>query len=232
MFCLDANLLACFAFAGVVYADTEAAWQIQISQPLVVCTIIGLILGDISVGLTVGILMQLPFLAEVPAGGSKISMSALGSLIAAMLVVQFGKIYHQYPNTVLGAGLLFGVLVSWLAEPLRVQIRRINFMYSSRAEKAVADGAFNNLSRLVYAGVATAILFGTLCSFVMYAIGYLAIQGSTFLWGTESERIFRFIQPVMLGTGFAVIGKLFISRQSGLFGLGGLALGGILLALL
>ncbi|MDZ7376332.1 MAG: PTS sugar transporter subunit IIC, partial [candidate division KSB1 bacterium] len=59
------TLLLVSFIGGIVAMDTAAAWQIMISQPVVACPLLGWLLGDVELGLTIGILLELPWLINI-----------------------------------------------------------------------------------------------------------------------------------------------------------------------
>ena len=110
---MDTNLLIFFLLGGVVYADTEAAGQAMVAQPLIACTTAGLLLGNMTLGMTVGLLMQLPYLIELPVGGAKVSLGNIGAYIAAGVAVTLSEVSPDQSNFILAASLLWGILLSW-----------------------------------------------------------------------------------------------------------------------
>ena len=79
------ELIAISLWGGVVALDTAAAFQIMISQPLVACSVAGLILGNLPLGLMIGIFLQLLWMAEIPAGAAFTPESNVGSAAAAAI---------------------------------------------------------------------------------------------------------------------------------------------------
>ncbi len=70
-------------WGGLVSMDTTAFLQIMTSRPIVACTVAGLILGNLQLGLLIGILLELAYISELPVGAAKFSESNVGAVSAA-----------------------------------------------------------------------------------------------------------------------------------------------------
>lgn len=119
------ELLAVSLWGGVVSADTTAALQIMISQPLISCSVVGLILGNFPLGFTIGILLELVWLHEIPAGTARFSEGNVGATVAAALAI----ITTQKTGRVIPAvavSLLVAIVVSMLAGRLVIWMRTMN----------------------------------------------------------------------------------------------------------
>jgi len=65
---MEMDILLFCLMGGIVSADTDSAWQSMVSQPLIACSIAGMLMGDLALGCVVGVLLQLPYLVELPVG--------------------------------------------------------------------------------------------------------------------------------------------------------------------
>ena len=79
-------LLICL-IGGLVSIDTAAAWQVMISQPVFACPVIGLIFGNVEMGIMMGVLLELPWLINIPTGGTHGSEGNLGAVVATSLAI-------------------------------------------------------------------------------------------------------------------------------------------------
>ncbi|MFQ5604961.1 MAG: PTS sugar transporter subunit IIC [bacterium] len=192
-------------FGGVVSLDTEACGQFNISQPLVACTMAGLILGNVATGMIVGVLLQLPFSVETPVGGSKISMVNLSAYVAAGLAISAKGLFPDLGHASLVAALTFGVLLSWAAVPLQYGLHQSNLLLLKKADVAAAQGKSGHIALLNYLGAVNAFLFGVLFVVVFWWIGR---WGSFFILENLTpvfDRALQFIKPVMLGAGAGML---------------------------
>ena len=72
--------------AGIVAMDTTAGPQLMISEPIVACTVLGLLLGRPELGIMLGILFQFLWLAYLPLGGSGFTDNNMAA---------FTAVYHE-----------------------------------------------------------------------------------------------------------------------------------------
>jgi len=205
---METQIFLCCILGGIVCADSEAAWQVMISQPLVACALAGIILGNPGLGLMTGALLQLPFLSEVPAGGAKISESQLGCLVAAMLIVSNHNAYHNFNNQLWIISVLYGALLSRVGAPMRNQLRKINFRFIQRFPLTDTRKISQRLTLLTLFGLSMSLLFGFMFVLIAFPIGNLLVQLIAKLNISNADRFFALAKPLLLGIGFGVFLKI------------------------
>lgn len=220
----DNELIWFCVLGGVVSVDTEAAWQTMLSQPLIGCTLAGFIFGNVALGLSVGILLQLPYLMEVPVGGCEVTFSSLGALIGAGVALRLHEQFPEKQQVVLFAGLLTGIIFSWLLGKLWRLSLDVNFYFVRAARTAIDDYRFNMLSFLQGAGVIKSFLFGaglvlvlsigleTVLRPVIHSLS-VGVDGSLWL-----------LRPVMIGAGLATLIRIFVKKKTLPFAVAGAGL--------
>ncbi len=210
---------------GLVYLDTDAVGQFMISQPLAACTAAGAILGNWPLGLAVGLILQLPYLVEIPVGGTKVALGNVGAYLAAGVAVH---LTGQY-DLAFAYALLIGVAVSWVGIPLQDGLRRINLHLVKKADAAGDDGNLQRISRLQYSAAGLALVFGAaLCGlFFLFAV----VLWKSFFSTMTSAVSFRgeFIPPLLLGAGAGAALWLFVNRRTLRFMIFGAGLGAVYL---
>lgn len=120
-------------WGGIVALDTTAAFQVLISQPLVSCTVIGFFLGNPSLGLSIGILLELPWLLEIPAGSARFSESNLGATIAAAIAI-FSANTTNRPDIAFFFAMIIGIALSYIGGILVLWQRHQNDRIMSRID--------------------------------------------------------------------------------------------------
>ncbi|NIA29674.1 MAG: hypothetical protein GWP06_07175 [Actinobacteria bacterium] len=119
------ELLAVSLWGGIVSADTTAALQIMISHPLISCAVVGIILGNFPLGFTIGILLELVWLHEIPAGSASFSEGNVGATVAAALaIVTAQKTGRIIPAVAIS--LLMAIIVSMIAGRMVIWMRTLN----------------------------------------------------------------------------------------------------------
>lgn len=217
---------------GFVSADTDAAWQSMISQPLVACTAAGFLFGNMTLGLTVGLLLQLPYLVEAPIGGSNVSMGNLGAFIAGGVALQLTPLLVGKTSIVLVASLLFGILLSWFATPLLAWLRYVNLLLSKQADRAADEGSMGRISALNYLGVLNSLFFGVLFCGLFLLLGRTVLYEAIALIPERFDSNLFLVKPVLLGAGVGAVARLFVRKRSRKPAIMGVVLASITLLLL
>lgn len=206
------DVLLFFLMGGVVSADTDAAWQSMVSQPLISCSIAGLLMGDLALGSVVGMLLQLPYLAELPVGGARVSLGNLGAFISAGLAVKLNQAFPGQTNLILLFTILYGVALSRVSIPLQNWNRRLNLILVNQADLAAENGDITKISRLNYLGVLNSLFFGILFSAIFFFSGKYIVQSAIISFPFKTS--LPFLKPTLLGAGLGAMFWLFLKRTT------------------
>ncbi|SFG56078.1 PTS system L-sorbose-specific IIC component, Man family (TC 4.A.6.1.3) [Sporolactobacillus nakayamae] len=141
-------IFACIAGMGSVLDE------FQTHRPLIACTIIGLILGDIQTGIILGGTLELIALGWMNIGAAQSPDSALASIISAILVI----VGHQN----IQAGIAIALPVAAAGQVLTVFARTITVFFQHAADRAAEKLNFKlldflHLSALVVQALRVAI---------------------------------------------------------------------------
>lgn len=123
--------------------------EFQFHQPLVACTLIGIVLGDVSSGIILGGTLQLIALGWMNIGAAVAPDAAMASIVSAILVIA-GK---QEIN----AGIALAIPLATAGQVLTVLVRTITVGIQHMADKSSQDG---NLARLNYLHIGALMLQG------------------------------------------------------------------------
>ena len=113
-------------------------WQFH--QPLVACTLIGMVLGDISTGIKLGGTLQLLALGWMNIGAAVAPDAALASVGSAILVI-IGK-------QPIGVGIALALPIATAGQVLTLIVRAITVGIQHMADKSSEDGDLGRLTRL------------------------------------------------------------------------------------
>lgn len=131
-------------------------------RPIIVCPIVGLILGDLNTGLLAGGIVELAFTGIAAVGGASVPES----LLTSVMTVVFAHITGQSVAASLALAYPFGVLMQFLWT-----IRNTAFsFFNAPAEKYAKVGDVKGLTRLcIYGIVITMCGVGLLTFLSVYA---------------------------------------------------------------
>ncbi len=100
--------LSLAVLGGLLALDATSVGQFMVSRPLVAATFAGWWLGDPALGLQIGAILELFYLAGVPAGGSRVPDTGPASVVAVAVAVSAGGLAG------LALGLVAGLVVAEL----------------------------------------------------------------------------------------------------------------------
>lgn len=106
----------------------------QTHRPLIACTLVGLVLGDITTGIILGGTLELIALGWMNIGAAQSPDSALASIISAMLVI--------IGNQSIATGIAIALPVAAAGQVLTVIARTITVMFQHAADKYAENANF------------------------------------------------------------------------------------------
>jgi mannose/fructose/N-acetylgalactosamine-specific phosphotransferase system component IIC len=198
---------------GLVALDTTAGPQVMLSQPIVACPMLGLLLGDLQTGLLFGTALELIWIGTVPAGASRFfdsNMAAVAAAGAAIWAMQRCDIAR--PNAVL---LSLGVVlpIGLLGSRMTVAVRKLNSHLIQRADRAARSGLSFRVSLYHGCGAGFSFIRGACLSLLGTLGGALFVSAlAGFLPSVREER-FAIALMSLIGLGGAVGLKLFGTKR-------------------
>lgn len=106
--------------------------EFQIHRPLVACTLIGLVLGDVKTAIILGGTLELMVLGWMNIGAAISPDAALASIIATMLVIS--------SKQDIGAGIAIAIPIAVAGEILTILVRTISIGIQHKADKYASTG--------------------------------------------------------------------------------------------
>lgn len=176
-----------------------------IFRPIIVCTLTGIILGDVQLGLMAGGLTELAFAGLTPAGGTQPPNPVLAGIMAVVIAYKTGA----DPKAAIGLALPFSILMQYI----------ILFCYSTfslfmaRADKAAEEADTAAIVRInVLLTVIISVVYGT----VVFLSSYVAqdamqsLVASMPAWLTHGFEIAGGILPAV---GFGMLLRVMLKTQ-------------------
>jgi PTS system mannose-specific IIC component len=219
------EILAVSLWGGLVALDTTAAFQILVSHPLVSCSIVGLMLGNFSLGFVIGIVLELVWLNEIPVGAAPFAEGNIGATVAAAVAVMTVE-QTTRSGAVLFLSLMIGVLISVIGGRLVIFVRYVN---SNLYHKLIEDQALS-VRRIVqthYTGIFFSFILGfflTMTSVLLFA--KVLFPALIYVIPERLDPALDLAMTAFLGVGCGVLFYMFFRRKKWwLIGLG--LLGGV-----
>ena len=116
-------IIACVAGMGSVLDE------FQTHRPLIACTLIGLVLGDLKTGIIIGGALEMMALGWMNIGAAMAPDAALASVVSTILVIA-GK-------QDVSAGIAIAIPIAAAGQVLTILARTITVFFQHQADKAV-----------------------------------------------------------------------------------------------
>ncbi len=217
---------------GLLVLDTTAVLQVLISQPLVSGALLGWLLGDVSLGLRLGILLQLLWLNQLPVGAAKVPEGNLGAVVAVILVFMVKDWIPIYPNILIVSVVLYAMIVSALGVKLVTTIRNQNIFFLDRAVKGLEAGDVAILGRMTFLALLFHFLFLVAAVFISVWIGWELFRFLLPKLPVHWEYVARYVEFAIMGSGVGLTLNFFKEKRIGLPILLGMIVGMVILVLL
>lgn len=134
-------VVACIAGMGSILDE------FQFHRPLVACTLIGLVLGDMKTGIIIGGTLEMIALGWMNIGAAMAPDAALASIISTILVIA--------GNQSVGAGIALAIPLAAAGQVLTIIVRTITVAFQHAADSAAERG---NLTALSWIHVSALVL--------------------------------------------------------------------------
>ena len=133
------QIIAIFIFSCIAGMGSVLD-EFQTHRPLIACTVIGLILGDLKTGIMLGGTLELIALGWMNVGAAQSPDSALASIISAILVI--------VGQQSIATGIAIALPVAAAGQVLTVFARTITVVFQHAADKAAENGNLTAISWL------------------------------------------------------------------------------------
>lgn len=222
---MDVIQIILLAVLTFIMAIDQFSLTELLSRPIINCTLIGIILGDMNTGLVVGGTYELMMVGNMPVGGAQPPNAVIGGIVAMVFAVRAG----MDVNAALGAAVIFSVFGQYAVTVTFTLMS--GFM--AQAEKA-ADNADPNGIRNVNL-MAMAILGSLFAALAVAAyVGGTALEPALTAFSKDFSWVMAGLGAaggMMRFVGFAILMKIMLSNDLWGFFLAGFSaaviLGGI-----
>lgn len=129
-------ILVVSSIAGIGSVLDEA----QTHRPLIACTLIGIVLGDMTTGVIIGGTLEMIALGWMNIGAAMAPDAALASIISTILVIAGGQS--------IGAGIALAIPLAAAGQVLTILVRTLTVGFQHAADKAADNGNFRAIDFL------------------------------------------------------------------------------------
>lgn len=206
---MEFNIIQIILFAVVtfIFAIDQFSLTELIYRPIIACTIIGAILGNLEIGLVVGGTYELMMVGNMPVGGAQPPNAVIGGIVAMVFVISA----DMEPLEAIGAAIPFSIFGQYAVTVTFTLMSGIMAKADKAAENADPSGIakVNYLSMCIMGGLFTALALVAL--FAGKAFGdVLSDFSSNYSWFMAGLGA---AGGMMRYVGFAILMKIMLSND-------------------
>ena len=206
----EASLVAVWAFfCGIDKYDVA----LNIHRPLITGPVVGLIMGDMQIGLIAGATLELAWLGLVPNAGAQPPDVTMGTIAAVAFAVMTG----QSAEVAMGVGMPIAVLMQMLV----IGFFAMTSFTMGKADEYAERGDFGGIDRLL---ITTISLRSMLYATVAFVTVYFGEHAATWIDENAPTVLLEGLgigAKMVPAIGFAMLLKIMWSREvSGVFFIG------------
>lgn len=187
---------ACDSQLGTLYAF----------RPIVLCPLVGLVLGDLQTGLAIGASLELLFMGSISIGAYVPPNETVGGVLACAFAISLGESTE--------AAIALAMPIAVLTLSLKNIMRVIDPFFVDMADKFAAQGNVKGIYAIHFllGNALGCVLYFILCSTAFY-LGVDAVKGLLGMIPQFAIDGFGIAANILPAMGFAMLGRLVLTKQ-------------------
>ena len=173
---------------AVVWFVEKMTGTSMVARPIVVSSLIGLVLGDLALGVTIGASLELIFMGAIQIGGAVPPDPLFGSALGTAFAIMTGQGIE--------VALALAIPIALLAQSVKVVVFIVRSWFMGYAMKLAEDANIKGLKALNIGGL------------LMQCVFYFIIGVAAISFGSSAVDAFVTNIPVVIMTGLKVSGGL------------------------
>lgn len=194
---------------GLIAAFGAFDWQLgtlYAFRPIVLCPLVGLVLGDLQTGLAIGASLELLFMGSISIGAYVPPDETVGGVLACAFAISLGESTE--------AAIALAMPIAVLTLSLKNIMRVIDPFFVDMADKFAAQGNVKGIYAIHFllGNALGCVLYFILCSTAFY-LGVDAVKGLLDMIPQFAIDGFGIAANILPAMGFAMIGRLVLTKQ-------------------
>ncbi|NOG46250.1 MAG: hypothetical protein HND50_13500 [Calditrichaeota bacterium] len=201
------------ALIALFSLDQKHAFQLALSQPLILCSILGFITGEFETAIYFGLFVQLIWLGNLPVGASTTPEGNLASAVGCLLYIQFNENYAQFGQLLLLLAFLYTIIISFIGGQVDVKTRTFNIRLFDFTVDNIQDDKKANIGKIIL-----------LSLFIQYLVSFIFIALSNFLgifllnqllpfFSIDLVPFWQYIDLAIIGIGIGMVMSVYKGRR-------------------
>ena len=194
---------------GLIAAFGAFDWQLgtlYAFRPIVLCPLVGLVLGDLQTGLAIGASLELLFMGSISIGAYVPPNETVGGVLACAFAISLGESTE--------AAIALAMPIAVLTLSLKNIMRVIDPFFVDMADKFAAQGNVKGIYAIHFllGNALGCVLYFILCS-TAFSLGVDAVKGLLDMIPQFAIDGFGIAANILPAMGFAMLGRLVLTKQ-------------------
>lgn len=194
---------------GLIAAFGAFDWQLgtlYAFRPIVLCPLVGLVLGDLQTGLAIGASLELLFMGSISIGAYVPPNETVGGVLACAFAISLGESTE--------AAIALAMPIAVLTLSFKNIMRVIDPFFVDMADKFAAQGNVKGIYAIHFllGNALGCVLYFILCSTAFY-LGVDAVKGLLDMIPQFAIDGFGIAANILPAMGFAMLGRLVLTKQ-------------------
>lgn len=194
---------------GLIAAFGAFDWQLgtlYAFRPIVLCPLVGLVLGDLQTGLAIGASLELLFMGSISIGAYVPPNETVGGVLACAFAISLGESTE--------AAIALAMPIAVLTLSLKNIMHVIDPFFVDMADKFAAQGNVKGIYAIHFllGNALGCVLYFILCSTAFY-LGVDAVKGLLDMIPQFAIDGFGIAANILPAMGFAMLGRLVLTKQ-------------------
>lgn len=175
-------------------------------RPIVLCPLVGIVLGDLQSGLAIGASLELLFMGSISIGAYVPPNETVGGVLACAFAISLGESTE--------AAIALAMPIAVLTLSLKNIMRVIDPFFVDMADKFAAQGNVKGIYAIHFllGNALGCVLYFILCSTAFY-LGVDAVKGLLDMIPQFAIDGFGIAANILPAMGFAMLGRLVLTKQ-------------------
>ncbi|OGF44496.1 MAG: hypothetical protein A2452_12700 [Candidatus Firestonebacteria bacterium RIFOXYC2_FULL_39_67] len=204
------DILLISIIAGIIAIDVRTIGGTMLSRPLVVGPLVGLMLGDVSIGFYVAILVELLWIGLLPIGAYLPVETLPITTVTVSLTILLKEVVAIPVPALLIFALMASIPLGYIGRWAEVHIRNLNSAMSASLVKEAEKGDFSRISLIQGVNIFITFLKNFILCFVPVFFGLELFQNIVNSMPLQFKEGVLYANWLIPALGFAVVMEIFL----------------------
>lgn len=207
------SLIGLSGLLAALCLDQRHAFQLALSQPLVTCSIIGMVSGNYADAMYFGLLIQLIWLGNLPVGASTTPEGNIASVVGCLLYIEFSEIYIPFGEILILLVYIYTVLLAFIGGQTYNYTRKLNIRLFDFAFNEINNEKKANIGKIIFYALSIQFITNWIFILLFFGAGQLILSEITGILSDAWIKIWSFVEWAILGAGVGLVVSVYKNKK-------------------